>query len=35
MSSSQGFTSPGFGESPSTDRRVCGGRERESVCVCV
>ena len=34
MSSSQGFTSPGFGQSPSTGRRVCRGRER-SVCVCV
>ena len=32
MSSSQVFTSPGFGQSPSTDRRVCGGGERR-VCV--
>ena len=37
MSSSQGFTSPGFGQSPSTDRRVCGGGERKEgvgVCMC-
>ena len=30
MSSSQGLMSPGFGQSPSTDRRVC--REK-GVCV--
>ena len=28
MSSSQGFTSPGFGQSPTTERKV-------GVCVCV